>query len=151
MVQLSFTKAGNLSWVFLNNNNKANANWYTKKCLNKLINIWKKSNPNIDISKMILHQDNARIHNCAITKKFLEKKKIKILRHPPYSPDLSPCDYYMFNKIKNKLKGKVFRSSHHLKLAWVSALKELTKNDFHTCFRMWFDQILNCIKNNGGY
>jgi hypothetical protein len=28
--------------------------------------------------------------------------------HPPYSPDLTPCDFFPFPKIKLKLKGRRF-------------------------------------------
>jgi hypothetical protein len=28
--------------------------------------------------------------------------------HPPYSPDLAPCDFFLFPKMKLKLKGRRF-------------------------------------------
>jgi hypothetical protein len=28
-----------------------------------------------------------------------------VLEHPPYSPDLAPCDFFLFPKIKSALKG----------------------------------------------
>jgi hypothetical protein len=31
-----------------------------------------------------------------------------VLDHPPYSPDLSPCDYHTFGPLKNTLKGRRF-------------------------------------------
>ena len=35
---------------------------------------------------------------------FLMKKKICVINHPPYSPDISPCDYFLFPKLKTALK-----------------------------------------------
>jgi hypothetical protein len=32
------------------------------------------------------------------------------LEHPPYSPDLAPCDFWAFPTMKRKLRGKKFRS-----------------------------------------
>jgi histone-lysine N-methyltransferase SETMAR len=29
----------------------------------------------------------------------------KVLPHPPYSPDLSPCDFYLFESLKEALGG----------------------------------------------
>jgi hypothetical protein len=26
--------------------------------------------------------------------------------HPPYSPDLAPCDFFLFSTLKRTLKGK---------------------------------------------
>jgi hypothetical protein len=28
-----------------------------------------------------------------------------IIPHPPYSPDLAPCDFFLFPKMKFKLRG----------------------------------------------
>jgi hypothetical protein len=35
----------------------------------------------------------------------LAQKNIPVVSHPPYSPDLAPCDFILFPKIKIKLKG----------------------------------------------
>jgi hypothetical protein len=32
------------------------------------------------------------------------------LLHPPYLPDLAPCDFFLFPWMKNVLKGKVLRT-----------------------------------------
>jgi hypothetical protein len=29
-----------------------------------------------------------------------------VIPHPPYSPDLAPCDFFLFTKLKLKLKGR---------------------------------------------
>jgi hypothetical protein len=31
-----------------------------------------------------------------------------VIHHPPYSPDLTPCDFFLFSKKKLKLKGYRF-------------------------------------------
>jgi transposase len=43
-------------------------------------------------------------------KQFLANKNITVMEHPPYSPDLAPCDFYLFPKIKSVLKGTYFLS-----------------------------------------
>jgi len=40
-----------------------------------------------------------------LTQQFLAKNKMALIPHPPYSPDLTPCDFLLFPKIKLKLKG----------------------------------------------
>ena len=39
------------------------------------------------------HQDNAPVHNSILVTDYLTKMGIKIVRHPPYSPHLTPCDF----------------------------------------------------------
>jgi hypothetical protein len=31
-----------------------------------------------------------------------------VIPHPPYSPDLAPCDFFLLPKMKLKLKGRRF-------------------------------------------
>ena len=42
----------------------------------------------------ILHHDNAPAHTALSVKQFLVMKEITMLHHPPYSPDLAPCDFF---------------------------------------------------------
>jgi len=55
--------------------------------------------------------------SCCI-RMFLARKQVCVLHHPPYSFDLSPCDYFLFPKLKLPLKGhtclKMFKTSKHL-------------------------------------
>ena len=46
------------------------------------------------IRSHLLH-DNASSHKCEVVKSFLASEKVKVLNHPPYSPDLSPCDFFL--------------------------------------------------------
>jgi hypothetical protein len=41
----------------------------------------------------ILHHDNALSHDVLAVWEFLAKKSIMKSDHPPYSPDLAPCDF----------------------------------------------------------
>jgi len=43
----------------------------------------------------VLHHDIVPAHNALSVKKFLTKHKITVLEHPPYSPDLASCDFFI--------------------------------------------------------
>ena len=47
----------------------------------------------------LLH-DNARPHTALSVSRFLTKHNVTVLPHPPYSPDLSPCDFFLFPRLK---------------------------------------------------
>jgi hypothetical protein len=55
--------------------------------------------------KWILHHDNATVHDELTLRKFLAKKSLTKIDHPPYPPDLAPCNFWLFPKLKNSLKG----------------------------------------------
>ena len=105
MVSVFFGKTGINSMDILNEGEKANAAWYRDKCLKSAFNNWKKSHRKCGYEKIILHHDNAPTHKSAITGQYLKEKKIKILKHPPYSPDLSPCDFWLFPTVKQRMRG----------------------------------------------
>ena len=41
---------------------------------------------------LLLH-DNAPVHKSRVALAALRKSGFEIINHPPYSPDLAPCDY----------------------------------------------------------
>ena len=52
-------------------------------------------------------QDTAPVHNSILVTDFLTKMGIKTFHQPPYSPDLAPCDFWLFPKLKEKLQEVV--------------------------------------------
>jgi len=57
-----------------------------------------------------LHHDNAPSHTSVLTHQFLVKNQIAVIPHLLYSPDLAPCDFFLFPKMKLKLKGRRFKT-----------------------------------------
>ena len=51
------------------------------------------------------HQNNAPVHNSIFVTDYLTKMGIKTVPHPPNSPDLAPCDFWLFPKLKENLRG----------------------------------------------
>jgi hypothetical protein len=68
----------------------------------------------------------------------------------PYSPDLAPCDFWLFPKVKMTMKGKRFESIQDLEAALTQQLKTLTKQDFQNCFRKWQERLDKCVRSEGG-
>jgi transposase len=52
--------------------------------------------------------DNAPAHSTALVLDVLAKHHITQFCQPPYSPDLAPCDFWLFPKLKSMLKGRRF-------------------------------------------
>jgi transposase len=75
----------------------------------------------------VLHHDNAPAHTALSIREFLAKKNIPTLPQPPYSPDLAACDFYLFLKLKSKLKG------HHFGTV-TDELRTLTENYLRYCY-----------------
>jgi hypothetical protein len=55
-----------------------------------------------------LHHDNAPAHSTALVQAFFffAKHYITQVCQPPYSPDLAPCNFWLFPNLKSPLKGR---------------------------------------------
>ena len=64
----------------------------------------------------LLH-DNAPVHTAAVAKAAVKECGFSEIKHPPYSPDLAPSDYYLFSKLKKDLRGRKFDDEEEVKTA----------------------------------
>ena len=60
---------------------------------------------------------------------YLAKNNIPVMEHPSYSPDLTPCDFFLFPKIKFALKGTRFESVDAVKAKATQLLNSITQDD----------------------
>jgi len=77
----------------------------------------------------------------------LSNKNIMVCPRPPYSPDLAPCDFWLFSKVKLTMKGERFESIQDIEAAMTAQLKTLTKEDFQNCFRKWQECWNKCVQS----
>jgi len=85
----------------------------------------------------VMHHDNAPAHTALSVREFLAKKNIPVLPHPPYSPDLAPCEFYPFPKLKLKLKGHQFGPIQNIQQTVTDDLNTHKENDFRHCCNQW--------------
>ena len=93
-----------------------------------------------------MHQDNAPVHNSILVTDYLTKMGIKTVPHPPYSPDLAPCDFWLFPKLKEKLRDCRYETIEEMKEAVT-----LTQEDFHGAFQKLLERYNKCIAAGGDY
>ena len=99
----------------------------------------------------ILHHDSAPAYNALSVKRYLVKNNIPVMEHPPYSPDLAPCDFFLFPKIKSALKGTRFESVDAVKAKATQLLNSLTQDDLQHCFQKWKICMEQCGDRGGDY
>ena len=69
---------------------------------------------------------------------YLTKMGIKTVRHPPYSPDLAPCDIWLFPK----LRGCRYETIGKMKRG---------EEDFYGAFQKLLERYNKCIAAGGDY
>ena len=95
------------------------------------------------------HQDNALVHNFILFTDFLTKMGIKTVPQPPYSPDLAPCDFWLFPKLKEKLRGYRYETIEEMKEDVTKIIDTLTQEEFHGVFQKLLERYDKCIAAGG--
>jgi hypothetical protein len=80
----------------------------------------------------LLHHDNTPTHASLKTTEFVTNNMV-IISPPPYLPDLAPCDFILFPKLKSKLKGR-FETVSDIQRESQVVLDNIKVNDFHGAF-----------------
>ncbi|GFT55919.1 putative transposase [Trichonephila clavipes] len=83
--------------------------------------------------------------------RFLASKNIPVASQPPYSPDLSPCDFFLFPKLKNHLKGHHFGTLENIQTVVTDQLKAIPMSEFHQCCEEWKKRLQRCVASEGSY
>jgi len=94
--------------------------------------------PNI-AKNWILHH-NAPAHAALSVAQFLTSKCITVMPQPPYSPNLAPCDFFLFRKAKSAVKGHHFESTEDTQRSVTQALNDIPHAAFPECYKEWQDR-----------
>ena len=97
----------------------------------------------------ILHHDNAPAHSSHLVQQFLTKHGTAQLQQPPCSPDLSPCDFFLFPRLKKVLKGHRFEATEDIKRNSTKRLLDNPKEEFEKCFQQWQKRWSKCVVAEG--
>ena len=92
-------------------------------------------------------EDYAPVPNSILVTDYLSKMGIKTVRQPPYCPDLSSCDFWLFPK----LRGCCHETSEELKEAMKKVIDTLTQEVFYGAFQKLFERYNKCIATGGDY
>ena len=96
----------------------------------------------------ILHHNNVPAHTSHLVQQFLAKHSTAQLQQPPYSPDLAPCDFFLFPRLKKVLKGHRFEATEDIKRNLTKTLLDIPKEKFTKCWVMCVAAEGKCVEDN---
>jgi histone-lysine N-methyltransferase SETMAR len=127
-----------------------NAGYYVAEILESLPQ-WRSTEAAGNERKLLVHADNARPHTAKLSTQYLNENRMKLTLHPPYSPDLAPSDFYLFEYVKRRLGGVSFEDADQLLAAVEGVLEGIEKVTLQAVFLEWTDGLRTCITPNGKY
>jgi len=99
----------------------------------------------------MLHQDNAPAHASLLIRSYLAKRHTSVAPHPPYSPDLTPADFFLSPKLKTTLKGRRFQTIDEIQENARRELRAITESAFQEAFQQWKKRWERRIVSRGDY
>ena len=140
VLQIPFPKGSSVTGKF-----------YIESVLTQLLDFYEKCRPRTGVRGIKLLHDNAPAHKSAKIQEYLKESGLDVLDYPPYSPDLSPCDFWLFPRLKEMLAGHCFESRCGIGSAVYQCLQHIPKEDYRAAFRKWVDQCEMCVGAYGAY
>ncbi|GFY26793.1 mariner Mos1 transposase [Trichonephila clavipes] len=100
--------------------------------------------------KIVFHHGNAQAHTSALAAAKLIKLGYELLPHPPYSPDLAPCDFFLFFNLKKSLAGQKCHSNEEvISPQWPTL--QTSRKLFSDWLRKLEHRWVKCIELKGDY
>ena len=85
------------------------------------------------------HEKDLRIFD------YLTTNRIVTINHSPYSPDMAPCNFYLFGKLHLAMKGKRYADVDAIQKASTAILNAIPKHDLKKSFDNILDRANRCI------
>jgi hypothetical protein len=82
-------------------------------------------------------------HRAVLVKDLLANNNVATLQQPPYSPNLTAADFYLFPPLKSALNGRHFFDADISKNG-TEELKMISPNGFQECFQHLYSRWQKC-------
>ncbi|GFW47179.1 uncharacterized protein TNCV_56321 [Trichonephila clavipes] len=102
-------------------------------------------------SRWMLHLDGASAQTTNLVQQFLTKQRTIQVAYSPYSPDMSPPEFFLFPKIKTTLIGHRFQDIETIKQNSTQQLQVIPKSEIQKCFEDWKHRWAKRVTANRAY
>ena len=150
MLIIFFNSQGVVHKEFVPEGKTVNAEFF-KGVMDCLLKCIQQVSPGAFCSQDFFLHNNAPAHKDASVCPFLTQKNVTTLYQPLYSPDLSLPDYFLFPKLKMKLKGLHFADVAGIQEAVTNKLQKVQKEEFSAAFQKLYNHAKAHIYANGAY
>ena len=113
--------------------------YYINNCLCPLTGEIKRQRAAYETHGIKIHYDNGRLHAHENVTRFLQSTGLTIIPHPPKSPDLSPCDFWLFDLMKENLADH--NDSVPLHDAVTEFMYSLNSEEYRKTFEKWVERM----------
>jgi hypothetical protein len=106
-----------------------NAAYFVAQVVNPLHQLHSTATGDDARRKLRVHFDNSPCHTARVVSDEMARLRCRRIPHPPYSPDLAICDFYLFGRIQERLAGVMAIDGDDLRNEVISILAEMSEEE----------------------
>jgi hypothetical protein len=148
MFWIDFSRTAIDAVVMLPSQESFNKDFFPGTVLPHVVEDRELTRPKLKAHGTFLHLDNAPPH--LIPEKY-DEYGIKRPPHRPYSPDLAPCDFWLFDDLKQSLEGRFVDDDLALEIAVSEILMSIEPDVLVRVFAERKRRLQQCIDQGGDY
>jgi histone-lysine N-methyltransferase SETMAR len=103
------------------------------------------------LKDILLHLDNAPVHNSRLSSEKIESTNPQRMPHPPYGPDRVPSDFFLFSYLRETLRRRSFSTSDDLIFAIRPIFSEIPEMGLKDVLTNWIAPLAWVMKKSGEY
>jgi transposase len=145
MVSAYFSPCDFVSVEFLLMGQKYNSQFFTETVLRSIEKKLAECRLKLRTTTAHLHVDNAKPHTSIMSIEKIEELGFILVPQPPYSPDLAPCDFFMFGYVKQHLEGKHFTREDEVIATLREVFDKIPLQTFQNAMDDWQYRLRRCI------
>jgi transposase len=151
MVSAYFSHCRFVSVEFLPKRQKYNSQYFIETVLPSIEKKPAECPPKLRTTAAHLHADNAKLHTSKMSIEKIEELGFILVPQPPYSPDLAPCDFFLFGYLKQHLEGKYFTREDEVIAAVREVFDKIPLQTFPNVMNDRPCRLRRCIQLGGEY
>ena len=102
-------------------------------------------------NKVLIWKRSSYIKTMHVSMAKIMKLKFELLQHPPYSPDLAPSDFFLFQNLKKWLSWQQFRSNEEIIAQTDGYFEDIPKSYFLESLKKLEKRLEKFIELKGDY
>jgi hypothetical protein len=99
--------------------------------------------------RLVTHLDNCSVHTSRVSIDWLEEYCMCRMPHPPYLPDLTSNDFYLFLTVKEKLERIQVTDEDQFSECLQEILRGIDQKELNGIFQSWVRRVQEVSPGNG--
>jgi hypothetical protein len=146
MVSAYFSRCGFVSVEFLRMGQKSNSQFFTETVLPGIEEKLVECRPKLHTTAAHFHVDNVKPCTSMISIGKIEELGFIVVPQPCYSPDLAPCDFFLFGYLKQHLEGRYLTREDSVIAAVRDIFDKIPLQTFQNVMDDWQYRLRRCIQ-----